>query len=94
MMENVNLWRGLIRLWIVGSLMWVVCLTGYALINCSTLPSGYSSISLYCPSSTGRAHYFADDIAVIVFSGPLAALIGSSIIIWAVLWVLRGFKPK
>jgi hypothetical protein len=95
----MNFRRGLIRLWIVGSVAWIVALwIDYYLKGCLVIGSDYPSEywGLQCPDPTNAATNYWNypvrllDLVLLTFGVPALALAAA----FGVGWIIIGFGKQ
>lgn len=93
----MNWRRGLFRLWITASVLWIVGWPVYIASTCAR-PSADPAHRLYCRADFGQWFPALDDFgpweyATIAFydlAPPLAVLLAG----WAATWIITGFRRQ
>jgi hypothetical protein len=90
---SINLARGLIRIWIVGTILWSSYWVFWYIDHCRFYPQ-----QIACWNSS-RNYYYDNQEFPLAFLGwtigaPMMALLIGALALWVGRWIAKGFRPS
>ena len=87
----MNTARGLRRLWVVATVVWLIHSAWFYHVHCQIARPQYSH-DWFFECSGGEQHYYsAAELLFPIFLVPVLLFILGLIALWVVRWVVRGF---
>jgi hypothetical protein len=96
-MPDMNLRRGLFRLWIAASLLWLIAYVAYLWSRCIYMDTTDGTM-LWCWSGegdwVGSPRYFLIAAYARLFAIAVSVPLGMLIVGYALAWIVRGFQQS